>query len=418
MDRFIRSLFFTAGFRDKVQEIKEERLALAALGSYGRRELCLGSDIDLMIIYRGTLSPEMKKIVLRALYPLWDANLEVGYNILTTQECIQMAMADFRALTSVMDARFLLGSRAFYRLFQEAFWSRIEREKKRLLSEFLIYEQKREEKYSSQGYFLEPDVKEGLGGLRDLHFMAWLARIYFKSKRLSEIKRFSVFSHFGLDRLSHSKGFLLKVRNHLHLLADGRKEDRLLLTYQEDISQSLGYRGGPHSNGQERFMKRLYLHLNRIRYGTEEFQVKALNIIDPRPFEPSADRLSPEFAVTKGHIVLKDGSLSKKEPLLILKAFHEANRKGLFLESGFIWEASKVIATEGRGLVQSPEARKLFLGILLQPSNPKIIRLALEIGLISLFIPEFKKIRNLAQLGYYHMETIDLLICTPSGHWT
>ena len=408
MDRFIRTLFFTAGFKDKVKEIKEERLALAALGSYGRRELCLGSDIDLMIIYRGTLSPEMKKIVLRGLYPLWDANLEVGYNILTTQECIQMAVADFRALTSVMDARFLLGSRAFYRLFQEAFWSRIEREKEHLLNEFLVYEQKREEKYSSQDYFLEPDVKEGLGGLRDLHFMAWLARIYFKAKRLSEIKRFPVFSHFGLDRLSHSKGFLLKVRNHLHLLADGRKEDRLLLTYQDDISQSLGYRGGPHGNGQERFMKTLYLHLNRIRYGTEEFQVKALDIIDPRPFEPGADGLLPEFAVMKGHIVLKDGSLSEKESLLILKAFHEANRQGLFLESGFIWEASKVMATEGRGLVQSPEARKLFLGILLQPSNPKIIRLALEIGLISLFIPEFKRIRNLAQLGYYHMETIDL----------
>jgi [protein-PII] uridylyltransferase len=144
LDRFIRSLFLASGFGGKLKEIKEERIALVALGSYGRRELCLGSDIDLMVIYRGSLSPEMKEIVLRGLYPLWDANLDVGYNIQTIQECIHLTMNDFRALTSVMDARFLLGSRAFYRQFQEAFWSRMDREERSLVNQFLRYQQKRE----------------------------------------------------------------------------------------------------------------------------------------------------------------------------------------------------------------------------------------------------------------------------------
>jgi [protein-PII] uridylyltransferase len=408
MDRFIRSLFLLAGFREKVGPVHGDRLALVALGSYGRRELCLGSDVDLLVIHQGRLSPEMTKIIPLALYPLWDAKLQVGHSVLTVQESLRLAMNDFRFLTSVVDARFLMGSRAFYRLFEVAFWPRIDREKGPLLKQFLISQRKREEKYSGENYFVEPDIKEGLGGLRDLHFMGWMARIYFKSKSLSDVKRFPVFSHFDLDKLRYSESFLLKVRNQLHLLADGRREDRLLLPFQEKISHSLGYQDGLYNTGPERFMKNVYLHLNRIRYGSEEFQVKALDIIDPKPFEPTPDRLPPEFRVMKGNIVFKGESLLEKDPFLILKAFDEANRRGLFLGSGFLWEARKKIAKEGKELSHSPKAKELFLSIILNPKNPKIIRLALEIGLISLFIPEYKKIRNLAQFSYYHVETVDL----------
>jgi [protein-PII] uridylyltransferase len=408
MDRFVRSLFLQAGLTGKHTEIQDERLVLVALGSYGRRELCLGSDIDLMIVYRGSLSPQMKQVILRGLYPLWDANLDVGYNILTIQECIRLAMHDFRALTSVMDARFLLGSRAFSRQFKEAFWSRIDREKGFLANQFLTNRQKREDRYGSQSYFVEPDIKEGLGGLRDMHFMAWMARIYLKSKSLDQIKRFPVFSHFGLDKLRYSKGFLLKIRNHLHHLAGGRKQDLLLLSFQKEISNSLGYEDGPFETGPERFMRRLYLHLNRIRYGSEEFYVKVQDIIDPRPLEPTPYRLPQEFLVTKGNIVLKREGLLQRNPLLILKAFNEANRQGLFLGSGLIWAGGKIIAREGDKLLGLHEARELFLDLILRPRNPKILKLALNMGLIGLFIPEFKKIRNLAQFDYYHMETVDL----------
>jgi [protein-PII] uridylyltransferase len=408
MDRFIRALFLASGFRDKAKEIAEERIAVAALGSYGRREICLGSDIDLLVVHRANLSPEMMDIISRFLYPLWDAKLEVGHTVLTVQESFRLAMSDFRFLTSAMDARFLLGSRSFFRLFEAAFWSKIDREKDSILSQFLINQQKRAERYTSQEYFLEPDIKEGLGGLRDLHFMAWMAKVYFKSRNLNDIKRFPIFSHFPLEKLHHSESFLLKVRNHLHLLADGRREDRLLLPYQDKISKSLGYRDGADHTGPQNFMRNLHSHLNRIRYGSEEFHMKAMDVIDPYPAEPRADALSPEFQVFKGNIVLRGESLLREDPMLVLKAFKEANRRGLFLGSGFIWEATKKVATDGAKLVQMPGAIKMFLDVILEPKNPKILRLALEIGLINLFIPEFKKIRNLAQFSYYHVETVDL----------
>lgn len=407
MDRFIRSLVPLAGIWEEAEEIRENRLALVALGGYGRGELCLGSDLDLLFIHKGKLSPEITETVTRVLYPLWDTKLEVGHTVLTLQECIRLIKQDFRFQTSVMDARFLLGSRPFFHTFMAALWSRVEREKRSLLNQLLIYQKKREGKYSGQAYFVEPDVKEGLGGLRDFEFMAWIARIHFKLEGLSQIRRLPVFSHFETNRLTYSKSYLLKVRNQLHILA-GRKEDRLLLPYQKDISQIFGYRDRASLTVPEKLMRHVYVHMNRIRYAHEEFQEKMLDILDPRPFKSPLSQLPPEFRITKGHMVLKEDGFLQKDPLLILRAFSEANQRGLFLGSGLILEAKKRLATDGKRLVDIPGAKRLFLELFYRPSNPRILRLALEIGLISHFIPEFKKIRNLAKLSLYHEETVDL----------
>jgi [protein-PII] uridylyltransferase len=408
MDRFVQSLFLAKGLKEKAFEIQEERIALVGLGSYGRREICLGSDVDLLVVHQGKLSHEMSRIISGVLYALWDAKLDVGHSVLTVQECNRLALTDFRFLTSVLDARFLMGSRAFYRLFEAAFQSKLDREKDAVLKQFLFHQQKRQEKYSSEEYFVEPDIKEGSGGLRDLHFMRWMAKIFFKCKRLRDIKKFTVFSHFELDKLHHSESFLLKVRNHLHLLAGGRREDRLLLSCQEQISRSIGYEDGVYNTGPEKFMRHIHLHLNRIRYGSEEFHIKAMDIIDPHPVEATHEQLPPEFQVLRGNLVLAEEGRFSQDPLLILKGFIEANRRGLFLGSEFIWEASKKIAEDGKALLNIPEAKSIFVDLLLKPRNPKLLRLALEIGLITLFIPEFRKIRNLFQFSYYHSETVDL----------
>lgn len=405
MDGFIRSLFLESAFTERAQEIHEGRVALAALGSYGRRELCLGSDVDLLVIHQGRLSRGASEIIRRILYTLWDVKLEVGHSVLTFQECNRLALSDFRFLTSLMDARFLLGARDFYRLFEAAFWSKIEREKEAIRRQFLLYRQKRHEKFGTQEYFLEPDIKEGLGGLRDIHFMAWTARLYFKSKRLRDLKRFSVFSHFSLDKLRESESFLLKVRNQLHLMAGGRREDRLLLPFQPKVALSLGFKNGAYNTGPEKFMRDLHGHLNRIRYRSEEFHEQAMELIDPRPEEASPEQVSPGFQILKGRLALKGEGLS---PLQVLEALEEANRRGMPLGSGLIWEASRKIQEQGKDLVGLSEAKQLFLNLLYHPSDPKVLRLALELGIIPLFIPEFKKIRNLAQFSYYHSETVDL----------
>ncbi len=407
MDQFIRDLFMTAGFQQEARPQRDHALAVVALGGYGRRELCLGSDVDLMVIHRDDLPAEMKQIIRDALYPLWDAKLEVGYSILTFQECIRLAVADFRMLTSLMDGRFLVGSRPFYRLYTDAFKSRMAREKDSQLGKFLVSRRERADRNKGEGCFVEPDLKEGLGGLRDIHLMSWMARIWFDCERLGQMKRFAAFSHFEIRKLAVSRSFLLKIRNHLHWLAR-RKEDSLRLSYQDQISKILGYGDEPRISGPEKLMRDVYLHLNRIRYRHEEFQVKILDMIDPSPMESAPKDLPSEFEVRKGNVVLGDGALSEKDPLVILRGFKEANDRGLFLGSGFIWEAKEIISRKRKTLARSAEGKALFLDLILKPHNPEIIRLALEIGLIGLFIPEFKKIRNLPQFGFYHVMTVDL----------
>ncbi len=407
MDRFVQDLFVLAGFQNDARQDGDGALAVVALGSYGRRELCLGSDVDLMVIHRGELPSKMEQVIRDALYPLWDAKLEVGHSVLTVQECLGVAMGDFRMLTALVDSRFLLGSRFFYRLYQEAFWSRIDREKDALLGRFLMSRRERAERNKVEGCFVEPDLKEGLGGLRDIHLMAWMARIWFGCERLGQMKRFAAFKYFEIHKLGVSRSFLLKIRNYLHWVAH-RREDSLGLLYQDQISRMLDYRDGPHISAPEKLMRDVYSHLNRIRYRHEEFQVKMLDILDPSPGESTKDNLPPEFKVRKGSVVLGKGRLFEKDPIVVLRGFKEAGERGLFLGSGFIWEAEKIIREKGRVLVERAEGQALFRSLLMLPGNSKIIRLALEIGLISLFIPEFKKIRNLPQFGFYHVMTVDL----------
>jgi [protein-PII] uridylyltransferase len=115
--------------------------------------------VDLLVIHQGRLSRETSEMIRRVLYTLWDIKLEVGHSVLTFQECNRLALSDFRFLTSVMDARFLLGARDFYRLFEAAFWSKIDREKEAIRRQFLLYQQKRQEKFGNQEYFVEPTSK-------------------------------------------------------------------------------------------------------------------------------------------------------------------------------------------------------------------------------------------------------------------
>lgn len=408
MDRFVSTLFSFQGWKKSSKKSGTDIFALLALGSYGRRELCLNSDVDLMIVHQGRLGSEMERVISSTLYPLWDSKIEVGHSIVSVQECIHLAFQDFRVLTSLMDCRFILGSGSFFRLFEQALYSRISREGEKILTQFLILQQDRTERSNREGAFLEPDIKEGLGGLRDLHAMAWMSRAFFKCKKLGQMRKYEAFAHFEFNSLSRSRGFLIRLRNHLHGLAK-RKEDHLLLPFQRKIPLLLGYKDRGGISAEENFLKALYLHMNRIRYGYEQFQVKILDIISPSP--PSQHKgliPSEEFEIIKGNLVLAKGKLKEKDPVVILSALNEADRLGLYLGSGLIWEAKKILTVRGRELRASRQARALFLGFILRPPDFGLLRLSLEIGLISLFIPEFRRIRDLPQFGVYHVETVDL----------
>jgi len=408
VDRFVGELLVLLRLREWLKNTNTGgRIAFLAMGSYGARELCLASDIDLMILHEGVLPTKIERALLGLLYHLWDAKLEVGYTIVTPEEAQRLMAEDFGTLTSILNSRMLLGSRAFHMTFKERVLSTLANDLGGMLGKILVEKAKREERFGGEEYFIEPDLKEGPGGLRDFHYMRWISKVCFGCQRFSDVKRLNAFTHLEINKLAYSRGFLLKVRNLLHA-SSSTKEDRLLVSHQERLSKELEYPDGPSISAPSRFMKDVYLHMNRIRYITEEFLTKAKDLVSPSLPDPLPPEFPKEFDIVKGNLVMKGGISFSDDLMLILKAFKTANKYGLFLGSGFIWEARKKITKDRCRLVMLPGAKEMFLDLILDPRNPRILRLALEIGLIDAFVPEFRKIRNLAQFGYYHVETVDL----------
>lgn len=406
LDGLVRNAFAGVGIARNGDDTVPGGIAVLALGSFGRREPCLGSDVDLAVIHQGKLPPELEGSIARAVYPLYDARLEVGYSTLTLGEATRLSLSDLRVLTSLLDARFLLGNRGMAALFQEAFLSRISRDREALLGRFLLHEQQRAERFKNEACFVEPDIKEGIGGLRDIHFMEWMLRLFFGCSRLSEVSRYAVFSHFDTHGVARSKAFLLKVRNALHILCRC-KEDRVFLAHQGPLAERLGK--GASDGGTEVFLRDLYGRLNHIRYSHEEFLDKALEILDPRPARRDLHGVPRDLRVFGEHVLPRDVTLLRRDPLLLLRGIAEAKARGLSLEPSFIWAGRRELLRRRRALRETPGAKALFLDlILLPPLEDKPLRMLLEMGLLEVFIPEFRRIRNLAQYGYYHLRTVDL----------
>ncbi len=408
VDHFVRNLLVLTGLdAESLGKGEVGRISVLALGGYGSRELCFGSDVDLMILHEKTLTRHIEEALLHTLYGLWDAKLEVGYTIVTPREAKQLIEKELESLTAVISARLVLGSRALYRHAKALFFSDLERDRRAMFQQILEAKAQREKRFEKEEYLLEPDLKEGLGGLRDLDYMRWISRFCIGMERVADLVGHPEFSHFDINQLYHARGFLLKIRNYLHSMT-GRKEDRLLLEYQKRLSTILGYKGTRYLSETDEFMKDVYLHMNRVRYATEEFLVKVGDILFPEPAVEPPQFIPSQFRLVKQNLVLRDQDSIRHDPEIILLALETANRYGLSLGSGLIWHAKRVVAKHGPKLVSSKSARRLFIQLITNPRNMKIIRLALELGLVCAFIPQFKRVRGLAQFGYYHVETVDL----------
>ncbi len=409
VDHFLRKLLPLAGLTpDTFNDSDNGRIAVIALGGYGSMELCFGSDVDLMILYEKERLPYfLERSLLRLFYGLWDAKLDVGYSIVNLIEAQKLIKKEFESLTSVIPARLVAGSRSLAREARALFLAGLEEDREGFFRRVLEARAERERKFDKEVFLLEPELKEGLGGLRDLDYMRWVSRVCLGVNRFSDLSLLSEFSHFDLNQLYHARGFLLKIRNYLHSMAE-RKEDRLLLEYQRRLATILGYGGSISLSGTDRFMKEVYLHMNRVRYAVEEFLVKVGDILFPAPVVRASWFLPSEFRLVKGNLVIKEMELLDRDPDLILRALNIANRHNLHLGSGLIWKAKGIVARLGSRLASSESAKGLFVDLITNPNSLKTMRLALELGLICAFIPEFKRIRNLAQFGYYHVETVDL----------
>ncbi|MEM4657863.1 MAG: [protein-PII] uridylyltransferase [Candidatus Methanosuratincola sp.] len=389
---------------------ESQGVAIVALGGYGRQELCPYSDIDILFLYDPGKCSLAKEICESLLYNLWDINLKVGHSIRTIKECMELAHDDdVTILTSLLDGRFLWGDLALWetldrRLYRELLpsISSVYIEKK--LAEY----EKRIDKYGRSVYILEPHVKEGEGGLRDIHAALWIAKAKFKVKSFKDLLHLTVILQRDLRVFEKGLDFLLTIRSHLHYLA-GRQEDRLSFQWQEEVARFLGYKDIGELPGIERFMRVYYLHANMITDHSRK-------LIDRCTYKPKvrfhAHKTVPlehGFIVRGGELSVSNHNMLKEKPENMMRAFEYSDRHGVKLSPfllDLIRDSVHLIDDKTR---RNPELNASFLRLLKTGKN--VAQALFEMNRIRLlghYIPEFGKIVCLAQHDAYHVYTVDV----------
>lgn len=385
--------------------------ALFALGGYGRGEMNPRSDLDLMFFFEPAGAETAKIISDRMLYLLWDLGLDVGYSVRSAKDCIDNCQ-DTTVRTSLLDARFLSGNSDLYDLFQNKVgYYVMNHESQKFIKLKLEESEERRKKYGSSVYLLEPNLKEGEGGLRDLHSCLWIARVKFKAASLQELVIKGVLNEQQAEDYRSALDYLWKIRNYLHFLGS-RKSDQITFDLQRQIADAFGYKDNRKGSAVEQFMQDYYLHAAHVEHlasavitdatQRDKLQTGIVGFFTRRTLEDG-------FTVGRGELGCGDDNIFKQNPALIMKAFELAQKHNVKLNlklKALIREDLKLINDKVRRSKQMTES---FMNILRHPKGVgKVLRKMHHLHVLNAFIPEFKNIFCKVQFDLYHIYTVDI----------
>jgi [protein-PII] uridylyltransferase len=304
-----------------------DRLLLLAVGGYGRGEMALHSDVDIAFVTPGKPSRWAKQAVEAILYLLWDLGLKLGPSTRSVDELIALASTDHTVRTALLEARWLWGDEPLYDEVQARFWKEVVAGKaKSFVTEKLDERNARHRRMGDSRYVVEPNIKEGKGGLRDLHTLFWIGKYAYRVTRVADLVEVGLLSQTELHQFQRSERFLWAVRCHLHLVA-GRPEERLTFDYQREIAARMRYADRPGKSSVERFMRHYFLHAKTVGDLTgvflahldEKFAKKGsrfgLPAIRRRP-----SRLEG-FVLDRGRLALPRDDYFREDPVRLLQLF-------------------------------------------------------------------------------------------------
>ncbi len=401
VDDFIRNRFSNGrgGHKD---------IALLALGGYGRGELFPFSDIDLMLLYAPAAEKNLTQVTESVFYPLWDAGLEVGHGVRTVKQCLQDAKEDAFFQIALLDARYLSGSVGLFENLQKKFREKfIDGQRRQFLTNMGRLRVERLERFGMHSYLLEPNIKEGRGGLRDCQSMLWSAKVLFGMNTLVDLEQAGLVSKDEAEKFENAWDNLIRIRNRLHYVS-ARKNDQLYFENQEDMAEAFGYKECNGLLGVERFMREVYSNMHAIALTADMFFEHAHETIGHPPI-PSDDReLRPGISVRRGRIHLSNKELLAQQPKMIMKLFSLSAKTGNPLH---YWSRRLVTSHLHRiddTFRTSATMAKAFMEILLEAVEPhSVLSEMLDTGFLAAYIPEFNDIASLAQHDVYHVYTVD-----------
>jgi [protein-PII] uridylyltransferase len=381
-------------------------VALVATGGYGRGELYPGSDVDLLVLLPAAIAHGDKEKIERLIGTLWDIGLEIGHSVRTVQGCVESAAEDITIGTTLMEARYLAGSR---RLFSELVKALEEtRDPLSFFKAKRLEQEQRHAKHQDTPYSLEPNLKEAPGGLRDLHTIMWIARASGIGRRWTDLVSAGLLERHEARQLARHEAAFQDLRIRLHYLA-GRREDRIVFDFQNALAAQYGDVDTPECRASEAMMQRYY----RAAKTVTQLNTIVLQNIGARLFPQSEETpraLNERFFVRSELLHIKDESLFEREPITILESFllmmqHHELRGMTAPTLRALWRARRRIDTKFR---RDPLAQLLFLQILQQPRGiVHEFRRMNQYGILGRYLPEFGRIVGQMQHDLFHVYTVD-----------
>ena len=401
--------FYTKKIDDFLIEIfnsveSQNPLALIATGGYGRSELAPFSDIDIMFFAKDRTD---SKKVESVLYKLWDSGLNISHCFRTPEDCISEAKKDLRTQTALLEARFVAGDKALYNYFNEKVYADIAyRKQKYFISGKLKETEKRHKDFGDSVFLLEPNVKEGQGGLRDIHTSLWLSKVALKLRDFDNLS--NVIPEHEFRRLLKAYDFLLKVRFALHLMSN-RKNDVLSFNTHDYIAEKLGFRDSKKFLGSERFMRYFYLKANVVQDVTALIAgicSKQWSFAGERVWSVKR-KVTDNYCISKNVIALSGMDALRIDPRKIIEAFYVFSKSGKKFSDSLKRDIKHNLILIGKKMRASQRAVSFFLEIMKGKRVYETLREMHESGVLGRFIPEFGALRSLVVYEPSHRYTVD-----------
>ncbi len=403
-----------------------EHMAVVATGGYGRGLMAPESDLDLLFILPYKQTAWGEQVAEAILYCLWDMGLKVGHATRSIDESIRQARSDMTVRTAILETRFLAGDRALY----DELVTRFDREVVQgTAAEFVTAKlAEREERHRRAGqsrYLVEPNVKDGKGGLRDLHTLFWIAKYVYRVRSTDELVARGVFDAHEYRTFRRCADFLWSVRCHMHFLT-GRAEERLSFDIQREIAQRLGYTSHPGMQDVERFMKHYFLVAKEVGDLTailcaklEDEQAKPAPMLSRMMarLRPGAKRRrlddNGDFVADNNRITIASPDVFRRDPVNLIRLFRLAQKHELAFHPDALRTAQRSLKLITPATRENAEANRLFVAILTSPGAETVLRRMNETGVLGQFIRAFGKIVSMMQFNMYHHYTVDehLLRC-------
>ncbi|MCR9145895.1 MAG: [protein-PII] uridylyltransferase [Rhodobacteraceae bacterium] len=389
-----------------------ERISVLAVGGYGRGEMAPHSDVDLLFLTPYKITAWAESVIESTLYILWDLKLKVGHSSRTIRDCLRLGGEDFTIRTALLEKRFLFGDTA---LAQELD-SRLRKDlfagsEKAFVEAKLEERDSRHEKYGER-YMVEPNIKEGKGGLRDMQSLFWIAKYVYHVDNVHDLVARGLFTEDEFTTFAKAETFLWATRCHLHL-ATNRATEQLSFDLQVDVAERMGYADRSGQRAVEVFMQDYFRHATAVGDLTRILLTKLE--ADHVKSEPLLQRLfgrkrklKQGYVEVHGRLAIADEETFFADPLNLLRVFEEALRTGLLIHPDAMRMVTAHLHLIDDRFRNLPAARKLFLDLLLKHGNPeRALRRMNELGVLSVVIPEFEAIRAMMQFNMYHSYTVD-----------